>query len=171
MKTNAWDPEKLVKGILEDEGFSVERTGTGSDFEISEEVFDLITLNINKEDRSWLVEVKSTRTEGDHQNVRMTSTQAQTAVKAKEKFFLCVVPLGQEDITPETVRENMRFIQNIGDSIAPLWNGLKGLKKKSTDIDIILDVEEGKAGIRVQKSVWEDEDVGFRLEDLVKHLK
>ena len=160
--------EKLVKGILEDEGFLVEPTGTGSDFEISEEAFDLITLNINKEDRSWLVEVKSTRTEGDHQSIRMTSTQAQTAVKEKDKFLLCIVPLGQEDANPETIRENMRFIQNIGDRIAPLWKGLKSLKKKPADIDIILDIEEGKAGIFVKKSVWEDE--GFSLTELAKHL-
>ena len=63
----------------------------------------------------------------------------------------------------------MRFIQNIGDSITPLWEGLKSLKKKPDDIDIILDVEEGKAGIRVQKSVWKDK--GFPLEKLAENLK
>ena len=162
--------ENLEKKNFEGKGFTVEPTGEGSDFEM-EDTEGIITLNVNREDRKWLIEVKSTRTDGGHQSVRMTSAQAQTAVREKDKFLLCVVPLGQEDITPETVRENMRFIQNIGDSIAPLWDGLKGLKKKSTDIDIILDVEEGKAGIRVQKSVWEDENVGFRLEDLVENLK
>jgi hypothetical protein len=47
--------EKLVKAILEKEGFSVERTGIGSDFEIS----DLITLDIDRGDESWLVRGKS----------------------------------------------------------------------------------------------------------------
>ena len=153
--------ENLVRENLENEGFLVSPTGIGSDFEIR--------LNIVRNDKNWLIEVKSTRQEGDHQSVRMTSTQAETAVKEKDKFLLCVVPLGQEDIIPETVRENTRFIQNIGDSIAPLWEGLKSLKKKPVDIDIILDVEEGKAGILVKKSVWEDE--GFPLEKLAEHLK
>ena len=153
--------ENLVRENLENEGFLVSHTGIGSDFEVR--------LNIVRNDKNWLVEVKSTRQEGDHQSVRMTSTQAQTAVKEKGKFLLCVVPLGQEDIISETVRENMRFIQNIGDSIAPLWADLKSLRKKPAGIDIILDVEEGKAGILVKKSVWEND--GFPLENLAKNLK
>ena len=153
--------ENLVRENLENEGFLVSHTGIGSDFEVR--------LNIVRNDKNWLVEVKSTRQEGNHQSVRMTSTQAQTAVKEKGKFLLCVVPLGQEDIISETVRENMRFIQNIGDSIAPLWADLKSLRKKPAGIDIILDVEEGKAGILVKKSVWEND--GFPLENLAKNLK
>ena len=80
-----------------------------------------------------------------------------------------LIRFGQKDITRETVRQNMYFIQNIGDSIAPLWNGLKALKKKPVDIDIILDVEERKAGIVVKKSVWESD--GFPLENLAENLK
>ena len=159
--------ENLEQKNFEGKGFTVERTGKGSDFEM-EDTEGITTLNVVQEDRKWLIEVKATRTEGDNQRVRMTSTQAQTAVKEKDKFLLCVVPLGQEDVTSETVRENMRFIQNIGDSIAPLWEGLKSLKKKPVDIDIILDVEEGKAGILVKKSVWEND--GFPLEKLTDHL-
>lgn len=63
----------------------------------------------------------------------------------------------------------MYFIQNIGDSVAPLWNGLKTLKRKPVDIDIILDVEERKAGIVVRKSVWETE--GFPLKKLAEWLR
>ena len=165
--------ENLVKENLkgknfDGKGFTVERTGKGSDFEM-EDTEGITTLSVAREDRKWLIEVKATRTEGDHQSVRMTSTQAQTAVKEKEKFLLCVVPLEQEAVSPATVRENMRFIQNIGNSIAPLWEGLRSLKKKPADIDIILDVEESRAGIRVQKSVWEDD--GFSLTELADHLK
>ena len=106
--------EKLVKKNLEQVGFSVKRTGTGSDFEISEDTDDITQLKIEGGVQSWLVEVKSTKTENDYQYVRMTSTQAENAVKEKEGFLLCVVPLGQENPTPENVRRNMRFIQNIG---------------------------------------------------------
>ena len=160
--------ENLEQKNFEGKGFIVERTGKGSDFEM-EDTEGITTLNVVQGERKWLIEVKATRTEGDNQSVRMTSTQAQTAVDKKEKFLLCVVPLGQEKVTPETVKENMWFIQNIGNIIAPLWAGLKSLRKKPADIDIILDVNEDKAGIRVNKSVWEDE--GFPLAELAKNLK
>ena len=84
--------EKLVKAILEKEGFSVKRTGIGSDFEISEDTDDITTLNIVQKDQSWLIEVKSTQTENDNQSVRMSSKQAQTAVEKREEFLLCIVP-------------------------------------------------------------------------------
>ena len=52
--------EDLVRQSLEGEGFIVRRTGTGSDFEIeydSEETEDLIRLELNRSERTWLVEV------------------------------------------------------------------------------------------------------------------
>ncbi len=167
--------EEWVRVNLEREGFSVRSTGTGSDFEISEDTEDLLTLDITQDDRSWLVEVKSTRTEGGRQSVRLTSTQAQTAVKKKEKFLLCVVPLGQENATSETVRENMRFIKNIGDRVAPLCKALDSLEELREEITanassgVKLVCEAGTTGILVNKSVWEAE--GFPLEKLAEHLK
>ena len=167
--------EEWVRANLEREGFLVRSTGTGSDFEISEDTEDLLTLDITQDDRSWLVEVKSTRTEGGSQSVRMTSTQAQTAVKKKEKFLFCVVPLGQENTTSETVRENMRFIKNIGHRVAPLCEALDSLEKLREEITanassgVKLVCEAGTTGILVNHSVWEAE--GFPLEKLAEHLK
>ena len=160
--------EKLVRENLEDEGFSVSRTGTGSDFEIR--------LNVTQDDRSWLIEVKSTRTEGDYQSVRMHSTQAQTAEKKGENFLLCVVPI-PENTEPdlETVRKKMLFVKNMGNRVAPLCEKLKQLKKVQTDITgeesfgVKLIVDGGKASILVKKSVWEED--GFQLEKLVEKLK
>ena len=159
--------ENLIRENLENEGFIVNPTGIGSDFEVR--------LNIFRNDKNWLVEVKSTRQEGDVQSVRMTSTQVQTAVKEKDKFLLCVVPLGQENTTSDVVKEKMRFIKNINESIAPLWEDLKTLKEQHANItadnisNVVLEIEEGQAGIRVNRPVWEDE--GIRLEDIIKHLK
>ena len=161
--------ENLVRENLEDEGFSVTRTGTGSDFEIR--------LDITQDDKSWLIEVKSTQTEGDRQSVRMSSTQAQTAKKKRERFLLCVVPIGQGsmNVDPETVREKMRFIANIDDRVAPLCKNIDRLEEIRADItadassDVELIVEGGKASILVKKSVWEDE--GIPLEKLAEHLK
>ena len=58
--------EKLVKQSLEGEGFTVCRTGIGSDFAI--EFNDVTRLALAKSDRTWLVEVKATR-DNQGQNV------------------------------------------------------------------------------------------------------
>ena len=160
--------EKLVRENLEDKGFSVSRTGTGSDFEIR--------LNVTQDDRSWLIEVKSTRTKGDHQSVRMHSTQAQTAQEKGENFLLCVVPI-PENAEPDlkTVGKEMLFVKNMGNRVAPLCEKLKKLKKVQTDVTgeeslgVKLIVDGGKASIIVQKSVWEDD--GFQLDKLVEQLQ
>ena len=166
--------ENLEEKNFEGKGFTVERTGKGSDFEM-EDTEKITTLNVAQEDRKWLIEVKATRTEGDHQSVRMTSTQAQTAVKEKEKFLLCVVPLGQEKATLETVRENMQFIQNIGDRLTPLCEDLGLLEDFREEITanassgVKLVCEAGTTRVQVNRSVWEDD--GFPLKNLAENLK
>ena len=167
--------EELVEENLIRAGFKVKVTGIGSDFQILpdwEDTEDITTLEItNSNDQSWLIEVKSTR----YQSVHMSSKQAETAAKAKEKFLLCVVPLEQEEVTPEIVRQNMRFIQNIGSSVTPLWQDLNSLEELREEITtdasggIKLVCKAGIAGVCVNKSVWEND--GFPLEKLAEHLK
>ena len=145
--------EEWVKENLEQEGFSVRRTGIGSDFEIS----DLITLDIDRGDQNWLVEVKATRS----QSIQMTSKQAETAVERGKEFLLCIVPIGPENIDPdlESVRANMRFIKNIGSRVAPLCEELADLEEwrdaitDDTDSGVKLVYETGTTGIRVYHSV------------------
>ena len=167
--------EDLVKESLEHAGFSVCRTGTGSDFEVSDGSYDLITLDVAQNDygKSWLVEVKSTR----YQSVHVSSTQTETAIEEKEKFLLCVVPIEPENIDPdlETVKRDMRFIKNIGGRVERLDNDLKGLEELRNEINddaspgVELVIDLGKPGICVKKSVWENE--GFTLENLAENLK
>ena len=155
--------ESLVKALLEDKGFTVCRTGTGSDYEIS----------IDKDDRRWLIEVKATR----DQVVRMSDIQAKTAVEQGKRFLLCVVPVepGDPDPGPDIVQANMKFIENIGPRVDQLCNNLDGLKELRDKITadessgVKLEVVSGAARVRVASSVWEGE--GFRLEDLAEHLK
>ncbi len=161
--------EKLVKEVLEkylEEGFTVRNTGVGSDLAIEE--YDLATLEINKSGRRWLVEVKATR----GQEVRMTATQAKTAVQKGKRFFLCVVPVSGEI----DVKNSMRFVQNIGrlKRLKQLCNDLDGFKKLRGDITadssqgIQLKVEDGAAWVRIASSVWQNE--GFPLDELPDHL-
>ena len=163
--------EDLVRQSLESAGFSVKRTGKGSDFEI--EVDDIAELELARADEKWLIEVKATRDE----RVRMTDTQARTAVKKKDKFLLCVVPLDSGQTEPELadVRKSMRFVQNIGARLVDLCGDLDDFVEFRKDITagesdgVQLEVESGAARVRVANSVWQDE--GFPLGELRDNLK
>ena len=165
--------EKSVKQILKEafpeKKFNVKPVREGADFEIVE-------LKVTQGEKTLWIEVKSTQNESNSQEVKMSSLQAQKARDEKENFLLCVVPIPNPTKTDtKTVRENMRFVANIGDKVASLCDGLDKLEKfregitADTPSDVRLDVEKTKAGILVKKSVWEKG--GFRLEELAEHLK
>ena len=163
--------EDLVKQSLEGEGFTVERTGVGSDFEI--EYDDVTRLKLARSNRSWLVEVKATRGQG----VRITATQAKTAFEKGEGFLLCVVPVTGEtaELELNDVRDNMRFVQNIGPRLAKICENLDTIDEFREDAmaessnEVQLLIEAGTARVRVASSVWENE--GFPLSQLVNRLK
>ena len=161
--------EELVRQSLEDEGFRVKRTGIGSDFEID----DAASLELANAGKTWFVEVKATR----DQRVRMTDTQARTAVDKRDKFLLCVVQLDSEETEPELadVRKSMRFVQNIGKRLADICENLDSFQNQRNKITagesngVKLEVESGAAKVRVANSVWQDD--GFPLDDLRDKLK
>lgn len=164
--------ENLIKEIMECAGFTVDRTGTGSDFEILAENGDVANLELSLGNRNWLVEVKSTR----NREVRMTDIQAKTAAKEGDRFLLCVVPVeaGNTELELDTACDALRFVQGIGPRIDSLCEDLEVLEDLRDDITtngssgIRLEVESGKARIRVADSVWEKD--GFRLKDLAERL-
>ena len=167
--------ENLVKHCLEDEGFVVRRTGIGSDFEIeyeSAESDDLAKLELTRLERTWLVEVKATR----DQLVRMTFTQAKTAVTEGDGFLLCVVPVSGEIIEQElgTIRDGMRFVADIGPRVAALCDDLEGFEELQEEITaresqgVQLEVTSGAARVRVTSSVWQDG--GTPLAELARRL-
>ena len=168
--------ERLVKDCLEEVGFEVNRKPIGSDFEIEHDLFEdkkEIGFELVQEPQRWLVEVKATR--GNH--VRMTSTQAKTAVKQKGNFLLCVVPLDPGDTETEldAVRTNMRFVINIGSRLTTLCTDLEALEVLQKDTTgsygcgVQLAVISGTAQILVDSSVWEND--GFPLGKLAEQLK
>ena len=138
--------------------------------------FEIVELEVTQGKKKMWIEVKSTQSEGDSQEVKMSSEQAKKAVKEKESFLLCVVPISESTETDiEIVKENMRFIANIGDDeVASLCDGLDFLEEVREDITgdttsgVRLDVEKTKAGILIKKSVWKKH--GFRLEELGEYL-
>lgn len=166
--------ENLVKKGLEGEGFTVTRTGIGSDFEIEYDFIEgdeEIGIELSRNGRSWLIEVKATR----DQRVRMTTKQAATAVEKNDLFLLCVVPVGIDgiDLEEDDIFADMRFVQNIGPRVAPLWQKLKSLNElrdgviSSSDSDIQLEFQAGTARICVDGTVWQN---GVCLKDLCAHL-
>ena len=169
--------EDLVKRGLEAEGFIVQRTGRGSDFEIelehdSADSDDVATLELIRLGRTWLVEVKATRS----RSARMTAVQARTAVDQGDGFLLCVVPITGEvaDMELRTIQDEMKFVSNIGSRIAPLRDDLERFRELREDITayksqgVQLEVESGAARIRVISSVWEDS--GIPLGKLAERL-
>lgn len=163
--------EILVKQSLEGEGFTVQRTGVGSDFAI--EYNDVTRLELARSDRTWLVEVKATR----DNRVRMTGKQATTAVKKGAGFLLCVVPVEGEvaDLALDSVRASMRFVANIGPRVDRLCQDLNHFEDMRNNITageslgVQLEVDSGTARVRVANSVWEDE--GFPISELLDRLK
>ena len=155
--------ENLVRQALESEGFVVTRTHIGSDFEIEYDLTESDTeigIELSRNGRRWLIEVKATR----NQRVRMTPKQAETAVQEGANFLLCVVPIGNEetDLDQECVRADMRFVQDIGSRVEPLCSHLDDLNEfrngapSSGGDDIQLEIQAGTARIRVDNTVWQD---------------
>ena len=164
--------EDMVRENLEKAGFNVCRTGVGSDFEIAFETGHLANLHITRERQSWLVEVKATR----DQRVRMTDTQARTAVDEEDRFLLCVVPVDSDNIIAESadIWSVMRFVPGLGQRLAVICDYLGGYDEMRTDITsdtasgVQLEITPGPARVRVASSVWEDE--GFPLDELAARL-
>ncbi len=170
--------EDLVRASLENEGFLVERIHIGADFEIAKDTTETGTItqfNINKENQSWLVEVKSTRIESDQPSVRMTITQAKKAKTEKERYLLCVVQVEKDytELDLDNVKDKMFFIENIGQRVDKLCGNLEMFEgfrdlitAENSEVELI--VEEGKSGVLVKKTVWDAD--GFPLEDLAERL-
>ena len=164
--------EDLVRESLEGAGFAVKRTGVGSDFKISAEMGDVANLELTLGNRSWLVEVKSTR----DQRVRMTDIQAKTAVQKGDAFLLCVVPVSTVADMPglDEVKAAMRFVQNCGYRLERLCNNLGEFEDQRDVITaeesegVQLEITPGQARVRVASSVWEKD--GFPLDELADRL-
>ena len=163
--------EDLVRESLEGAGFAVKHTGVGSDFEISAELGDVANLELTLGNRSWLVEVKSTR----DQRVRMTDTQAKTAVQEGDAFLLCVVPVSTTGMPdPDEVKAAMRFVQNCGYRLEHLCDSLGEFEHQRDAITaeesegVQLEIASGRARLRISSSVWEKD--GFPLDELADRL-
>jgi hypothetical protein len=160
--------EIALKNALEKEGFRVERTGTGSDYLME---YDIIEneqesiIEISKEKKSFLVEVKSTR----KNEVKMTITQGKTAVNELESYVLCVVKLDDTNVDEGIVRDGAHFVKNIGKK---LDNSIKKIESLEWDInkddEVSVEINKGQVRFVVKNSIWER---GEKFDDFVNNLK
>ena len=164
--------ERLLREALEAHGMAVTRTGVGSDYEVEDDFIvgdEEVIFTLEGPHRSLLVEVKATR--GD--SARMTVCQAEEAVENKDRFALCMVRLGDAEITAEAVRAQCRFILNIGDQIGPVWAEFSRYRKTKESVctrvgDIELVVTDAEVRFAVGQGAW---DTGLPLEVAVEQIR
>lgn len=164
--------EDLLKSALEKEHVTVNRTGRGSDYDIE---YDFVVdgeeyfFEVGK----YLLEVKSTRTD----DVRMTLTQASLAANLTEDYagyILGVCPLQQSEINEETVRNNIRFVFDIGEEVSSVIEQADQLLdfekfvKTNTTGDVELEITENTKRIKIHKTIWEG---GVDFQNAIERLK
>jgi len=163
--------EKLLEEILTGSGVKVTRTGVGSDFEVTEDYLQdgqEVLLVLEGTRQSILVEVKATT--GDV--VRMTVAQARTAVEESERFALFVVQLDTPDVSAEIVREQCRFVTDIGTRIEPVWEEYDRFQETKGELrttigDVGLDIAGSEVRFRINAGAWTE---GLEFDDAVSFI-
>jgi hypothetical protein len=152
--------EKLLKSVLEKEGFKVEITGVGSDFAIEHDFIKDNTetiFEVKKDDkiRSY-IEVKAT----SQDFARMTLTQANEAKNQLDKYVLCVIPFNGLEINEENVKSRVRFVIDIGQKIQDKVTKVENFKEEQEAIsevgDIEVEISEGPIRFKINKCIWEN---------------
>jgi hypothetical protein len=163
--------EQFLEEILAGSGVKVTRTGVGSDFEVTEDYLQdgqEVLLVLEGTHQSILVEVKATT--GDV--MKMTVAQARTAVNESERFALCVVQLDTSDVSAEIVREQCRFVMDIGTRIEPIWDEYDRFEETKGELrttigDVGLDIAGSDVRFRVSAGAWAE---GLAFDDAVSFI-
>jgi hypothetical protein len=155
--------EEIFRGMFEKSnikkhGFIIKRTGVGSDYSVEHDFIENgqeQLLDISKGNNRVLIEVKSTT--GDQ--VRMTTTQGQTAVANRGNYVLCVVPI-EGEVNEAMIQTNSLFVLDIGAKLEDKVSKVNELQQKSIEVssvggDVAIEVTEGQVRFRISKPVWE----------------
>ena len=150
----------LLREELKGRGLTVTPTGIGSDFEVESDFVEKeqeIGLELSGGHRTTLIEVKSTRID----KVKMTPTQAKRAREHGDGFALCVVPLGEDTPTAETIREGLRVVFGIGTHLELALSNYESMQDAADDArkergGIALEIHEGQVRFQIGRSVWQD---------------
>jgi hypothetical protein len=156
--------ETLFKSIFEGPelvnlGLRITRTGWGSDFCIEHDLVDEsgeVAFELRStHGSSFLVELKSTFGSA----VSMSERQGKEAVARRDSFALVVVPLQSDAIAPETLRETVKFVPDIGRLLKDAVVDLKSLRDlevqaaiSGSDVDVV--IQGSEVLYKVKEPVW-----------------
>jgi hypothetical protein len=153
-------------------GIEVTRTGHGHDFllvAIPGEEDDGGTMEVTVGDRKVFVELKATRGSNP---VHMSVRQVETAMKTLGAYWLCVVATADGEVTSNAIRENARFVCEIGTQLQIAWSQYEELRdvtsETSTAGDMGLEVTGQEVKFRVGHKVW---SAGLPFDEAMARLR
>lgn len=152
--------EKLLRRELEACGLTVHRTGIGSDFEVESDFVENeeeVGLELSGPHGTTLIEVKSTRVD----QVKMTPVQVKCACARGNEFALCVVPVDDDSLTGETIRERLRVVFGVGDCLRAALSRYESVREAENAARrpcgaVEVEITEGQARFRIGRTVWEN---------------
>lgn len=164
--------EGLIREVLEAEQISVQRTGIGSDYEVE---YDFIEngqeqgLVVGK----YLLEVKATSTD----NIRMTLSQGSFAASPPSEYvgyILCVCPLTSDMVTESDIKNQARFMFDIGSAVKQALNNANNLQSMENTLQgtggqgVHLEIGQSPKRLRVSREAWIQ---GLDFDGAVNQLK
>ncbi len=157
--------QAFQSALSSDHGLIVKRVPIGSDYSVEPEN-DYLDEDGNEfllHVGGFLIEIKTTV--GTY--VRMTDVQGKKAREYSDNYALCVVPMTGQDqeINKLLIRENSKFVFDIGAKIKPLveaLESLEGSKEKvlTTTGEIELEMQGQSVKFKIGHEVWEA-GIGF----------
>jgi hypothetical protein len=152
--------EKILAEALEHYGFQVKKEIYGKD----------LVIGLKKDNEKYFVEVKSTFMKS---HVSMTPLQAKTAVNESYHYALCVVEKDASIVNKEYIKENAKFVVNIGDELRAKVESIRSfeLQKKAIAntneaIDIVYD-NNLEYKYQIDKNVWRNGKTFFEFIDYI----
>lgn len=153
--------ERILAEVLKQYGFEVSKVDTGAD----------LIIKIKGKTIEYEIEVKSTSRKSW---VAMTSTQAETAVYNSSSYFLCVVYKDGSPLSQKYIKENSKFVANIGGilqskvhELAEFENYQESISNTEEDIDLLFE-NTLEYKYKIGLSIWQK---GITLEDFVDKIQ
>lgn len=156
--------EQLLKGLLEKEGFTVKRTGVGSDYLIEYDFIENgseVLLEVRKEKRViFYIEIKFTK----QSMIKMSYEQAKEASDKKANYVLCALKLDTDEVTEDVVKESIKFVVDIGEQLKPCFDEASEYQLKvRTDAQLVpmsknvdVEISQGSIYFQVNESAWNE---------------
>jgi hypothetical protein len=153
--------EAVLAEALKQHGFEVKKVAFGRD----------LVISLQKNLARYSIEVKSTSRES---YVSMTANQATSAVKEAANYALCVIQKNGLEVDTEFVKNNARFVTNIGvllrgkvEQVGAFENSKTQIANTNEDIDLFYE-NSLEYKYKISSKVW-TQGMGFL--DFVNFIK